>query len=1059
MSRFVYDVDKITRYIDIHKQFGGGLKTVDTDDSLRDIYLREAENISLSEFNFIEKRYGLHKLEEHMPWSSLTSVSSIVQGYFEYYVDADTVDKIIVIEGKFYVNRDGNGFEEVEFFTRPAGTPFFDLAPLGIYTDDVVNEITTGSVFGTQVPRFAENHASLPTTSPFGGATSYVIYAFSNDTYYAWVPSTSSYTTIGTSATDSYPGAGFVQGEFYHDTRRNVSYKWTATSGKTGIMEVNENIYRADIQTTRPVEGVRVDDKLYIATGTYPVYYMGDGKIYVFPQYEHSDLDVQNLGYNLNSLDLEADFATPAFTATSSQGTTLNSETVAIDSVTIKDSQISKRFPFVAETIPTEIKVATHLYNNASSNRWGGTGTDVTVDSNLFDSQMTAAELDAWLGTPTVGVDLNTIYGQITEDQTPETFGAPVFTNRRYRTVLKPTIYIKPAGALPSLYEEITSVGNLELNNDVQSNSSNRLPNSSIALSNFVFQLKELATGYWDFKIEFKLTQTGYFYPGELATQTNLTTEYNVVRTKTLDVKVVEFTNIWVTPEELVDYKEEPYDSLKIHTCNRVIEHNGRLGFFGSTVNPDYLFFSTIGAKEYFPYRYSLQFTNDLKEAITAVNRFMNILVVQSDSFTFGIKGDCPFPLTVAEGDIYRKIMINPTIGCIAPHSVKNVRNQLYFLSKEGVFTLRALYAEDNRYNVDPIDRNIYNIVPRDTNAICAYFDDQYWLHFPTTGETLRYYVDKKAWVKDTYSAWNQFGGIHKYINESGKLRFITELSQFEDEDDLKIFDVELDYSLPSDLGQFFESRVTTSFLNQNQPFHPKNYKEAKMDFTIQNEYNIGKEPIYGIEGTYGEGGTSPTQYILFDANLTKRHFYQITLDKVNVPTSSDYAVYINNGVTPRATGTFTETDPESQSWLPIEFQILDTDTMPCQIKIVSEGFPIVGGALTTVDESVAVLKDSTYDNSITFTNVILSEEGTLNVDPIQSYSQSAVERVINLGTRLGNWTFGTSDFGNIITAVETIKLAGKGYNCKISITETGKSKWTLESLGITYKMKKARSR
>ncbi len=52
MSRFVYDVDKITRYIDIHKQFGGGLKTVDTDDSLRDIYLREAENISLSEFNF-----------------------------------------------------------------------------------------------------------------------------------------------------------------------------------------------------------------------------------------------------------------------------------------------------------------------------------------------------------------------------------------------------------------------------------------------------------------------------------------------------------------------------------------------------------------------------------------------------------------------------------------------------------------------------------------------------------------------------------------------------------------------------------------------------------------------------------------------------------------------------------------------------------------------------------------------------------------------------------------------------------------------------------------------
>jgi hypothetical protein len=55
MARFNYDVDKITRYIDIHKQFQGGLKTVDTDDALRDVYLREAENVSLSEFNFIEK--------------------------------------------------------------------------------------------------------------------------------------------------------------------------------------------------------------------------------------------------------------------------------------------------------------------------------------------------------------------------------------------------------------------------------------------------------------------------------------------------------------------------------------------------------------------------------------------------------------------------------------------------------------------------------------------------------------------------------------------------------------------------------------------------------------------------------------------------------------------------------------------------------------------------------------------------------------------------------------------------------------------------------------------
>jgi hypothetical protein len=315
---------------------------------------------------------------------------------------------------------------------------------------------------------------------------------------------------------------------------------------------------------------------------------------------------------------------------------------------------------------------------------------------------------------------------------------------------------------------------------------------------------------------------------------------------------------------------------------------------------------------------------------------------------------------------------------------------------------------------------------------------------------TLRYYVDKKAWVKDTYSVWNNFGGIHKYINDSGVLRFITELSQFNEGGELKVFDIDVDYSLPSDLGLPFQSVVTTSFLNQDYPFHPKNYKETKLDFTLQNEYNIGKEPIEGT--SYGEGGSGASKYILFNAILTPRHFYQITLDKVNVPTSYSYTVYVNN--IERATGTFTNTDPVSLAWQPIEFQILDTDVAPYTIKIVSEGL-----SLDDIDSSVAILKDSTYDNSITFTNVVLSEEGTLNVDPINSYEQAAIERVVDLGTRLGNWTFGTSDFGNIITAVETIKLSGRGYNCKINIKETGKSKWTLESMGITYKMKKARSR
>jgi hypothetical protein len=441
--------------------------------------------------------------------------------------------------------------------------------------------------------------------------------------------------------------------------------------------------------------------------------------------------------------------------------------------------------------------------------------------------------------------------------------------------------------------------------------------------------------------------------------------------------------------------------------------------------------------------RYSLQM--NYKEEVTAINKFMNILVVQSPSYTWGIKGDVPFPVSLAEGEIYRKITINPTIGCIAPKSVKNVRNQLYFLSKEGIFSLRALYAEDSRYNVDPIDRNIYNIVPRDEDAIAAYYDDQYWLHFPQSATTLRYYVDKKAWVKDTYSAWNSFGGIHKYINESGVLRFITDLSQLETGNPLKVFDIDVDYSLPTDLTKNITSRMTTSYLNQDYPFHPKNYKEAKFDFAIQNEYNTATEELT-VSGT----PVITTNYIEFQVPLIDRHFYSITFEPTEITGTPNYTVQIDGGTPAVLAGTITV---DGDNLEPIRFLSNKTGLVTVTITMATSA---ITEELTAEDIK---LYDSTYDHTVTFNTMVLSEEGTLNIDPIDSYTSADVALPIELGTRLGNWTFGTSNFGNVIVAVKTVKLSGRGYNSKISIIEDSKSKWTLESLGITYKMKKARSR
>ena len=82
MAKFAYDVNTTRRIIDVHKQFRGGLKTVDTDDALKDVFLRQAENISLSEFGFIEKRYGT--FEKFAYTIDRNDSQFTLQGYWEF---------------------------------------------------------------------------------------------------------------------------------------------------------------------------------------------------------------------------------------------------------------------------------------------------------------------------------------------------------------------------------------------------------------------------------------------------------------------------------------------------------------------------------------------------------------------------------------------------------------------------------------------------------------------------------------------------------------------------------------------------------------------------------------------------------------------------------------------------------------------------------------------------------------------------------------------------------------------------------------------------------------
>ena len=110
------------------------------------------------------------------------------------------------------------------------------------------------------------------------------------------------------------------------------------------------------------------------------------------------------------------------------------------------------------------------------------------------------------------------------------------------------------------------------------------------------------------------------------------------------------------------------------------------------------------------------------------------------------------------------------------------------------------------------------------------------------------------------------------------------------------------------------------------------------------------------------------------------------------------------------------------------------------------------------IDNNKVVIQDVTYDNIVNFQTLVQTEEQLLNLDP-EEYGLTYKDTEINLGTNFGSWRFDRDTFGNKITIVKTEKLSGKGYNIKTTFSDFTKSKWTLETMGIAYKMKRTRSK
>ena len=973
MARQYFNVNTQTKLIDTHNKFNGGLKTVDTDDALKDFFLRQAENVSISEFGFLEKRYGLSEKQKLLSHGGSVSITGKrVQGHYKFKYGTST-DEILAVGGKLYIKEHGDAsFTVVSSFTKIAGQTY----PTNSSID---NSFTNGTF---QVSRdvgmerikdnlfiFTGTYPLIYTrTNPVTGAS------LSNGTVYAmhyFVPTWNQ--LVGTNS-----GINLLVGEDYdavggYDDLSLIETKTTykiTTDIKAKVDTINSDVApsipTANYETTFEGQPAQLKLEATINLEAPAAFFKK------FESYTHSSngLTYQEETFNPKYYYLASNSAI----ADGDVCTTLNSR------VSYNDGSTTTYFVCAVDPNVTN----------------GGTNQNIQVIPHNIQYRRTGTE--TWINVDEADILDRRVYSNA--DSTSD------FSNQPSELSAKPNI-TTPGYSFQTFNTNPTTVQELDPLHIV---------------------LTGQSVGNWDYKVQWN-------YERHYMDSQNTGHEENISQF------TVVYSNIQITAAKL-DFDNLDYATDALISCNKVIERDGRLLAYGSTSNPEHIFFSSVEYYNWFPSSFTQQFDTNENEPIVSVAPFMNVLIIQTASKTFGLKGNTPILLDGQVEGLYQTFPISPIYGTIAPKTVRPVRNRLYFLSRQGIVELNSLYAVDNRYNVNEIDRNIKNVVPQDENAVAIQHDYQYWINFPSTGETFRYYIDKKAWVKDSYGTDSQgsydFDGVFKYYSKDGVLTFISNVTELDSSPAVNsIYEIEIDKTLPSDFTKTIKSSFETAALNQGYPFHLKKYYENRMDFTLQNEYNSSKDPI-----TF----TNPTEtatYAQFDAVLLKNHQYQIGFP-------ADYSItnvqYIIDGGTPVDAPGFTY----SSSTYIATFNIPYITFTTLSIKVIG----------TSIDLDNAQLKDITYDHTLTFNTHSLGDQTTLNFDNL-GYDITDTQVDINLGTVFGagTWVFDESAFDDRIRAQRTVKLAGRGLNYKLFVTDRTKAKWTIENIGITFKFKRARKR
>jgi hypothetical protein len=267
-----------------------------------------------------------------------------------------------------------------------------------------------------------------------------------------------------------------------------------------------------------------------------------------------------------------------------------------------------------------------------------------------------------------------------------------------------------------------------------------------------------------------------------------------------------------------------------------------------------------------------------------------------------------------------------------------------------------------------------------------------------------------------------------------------------------------VDKSLPTDFDKNITSEFLTANLDQDQAFHTKRYRELKMSFAVQNQFLPPLQPIENVTSEIDN------EYIVeFDGTL--RHIYNV---EFSLPFTQ--GMYEGEGRPDYFDlGDLEVLSVKGENNEPLEWETKEDNT----IDIYSGNYEgkvtltVRDNESDIIQDTDVVVTDVTYDFNIVGSVVAESDGEIINRVTFEQYRLLEGEIVTadnlpvaqSLGTRFRVFDFGDTPFGDVKRNVQTVRLAGTGYQLALYMKDESRTKWTLETLGIQFRMRKTRSR